>query len=494
MPLAIPDRQLACLILYEKPKGEAAALIGKEPLPLLCVGNRYLVEHQLEWLSDQGFKDIALGLIDRSHATQDLVGNGERWLTRVRHVMDPHHLSFRERLRKGLHGRGNGTLVVEGSAVFRFNFPAELKQTTCFVTAGGELLPVLFIAGEDLQSILGENGPDDLPDLCARVQHRPGVAVETVDAFYHHITHIDAYREMNRGILEHPGQFIFPGSLMEDGIRRGRHVRVSANATLAAPALIGDQAYICGGAVVGSQSFIGDRAYIDSGARVVNSIIAPDTYIGRNTSFEGMYVCRNYIVDLTDKTSTFVDDPFILADLTRRRIWFRGIQRLAAISMLLPALIPFLLLLPLHRLVRGSWLSRRKVLRQPVQRNLKNQFDYQWFHWLHFEFGFFPLDIIPSLWNIARGELNFVGNPPLAEHEIESLDEMWRGDRLRGKAGCTGPAQQLDLDGATPEEILASTMYYNATRSFKGDLVLLARALLPGVHRYQRGKHGIHGT
>ena len=483
MPLEISERDAHSLILYQKPKGDAAGLTGKEPLPLLSVGNRFLVEHQLEWLSDQGFKDITLSHEDRSGSTEQEVAGGARWLTRANHIMDPMNQPFKARLHKALCNLDCGVLIMDGQALIRFDFPMECKQSLCF-SHEGQLLPIVYCAREDLKSLLNAS-MGHFEELCAWLQAN-AAHCQTLDvaAFYHRIDTLENYLALNRLIMDQAGVLSFKGSLSENNVRHGRRLRTAKTTALKGPALIGDEVYICSKVEIGPNAIIGDRSYIDEGASIVDSVVAPDTYVGPNTFFKNKYVCRNYVLDLSEKTSVFIDDPVILADLTRRRSLLRRFQPLLAAMLLLKTLPFLLLLLPIHRILKGQWVSKELILKQPVKRNLKNEFDYQWVPWLRFEFGFFILDLLPSLWNIATGSLNFVGNPPLRKQDLADIDPMWRGDRLRGYAGFTGLVQQLDGSETSSEEVFATVIYYNATRTIKGDLRLFVKALLTGKHRH----------
>jgi len=488
MPVNTPARVLPSLVLYQRPDGEAAKLTGKEPLPLIAVGNRCLVEHQLDWLSDQGFKKVILNMDDRPRAIQSMVRSGARWGTQVIYVESPadRPLPLNERLRKNLAKAEHGILLVDGDSVLDFEIPETLKKSTSFVSTNGQLLPVVFCTDSDLRRILAECKAPDMGGLCAWVAEKLEPVRVEVKAFFHHINGIDAFLEMNRVILAQPDNFSFRGSLVKGGIRRGRRISISEKSTIHEPALIGDQVFIRGNAHIGPNALIGDRCFIDRGAHIMNSVVAPDTYIGRNTSFEGQYVCRNYVVNLADKTTIFIDDPIILADLTRGNDWTRFPRRLLSGVLFLLSIVPMLFLMPLHRLLKGNWVHREKILKQPVQRNLKNDFDYFWHTWHRFEFGIFFLDVLPSFFDIMRGHLNFVGNPPLGEGDFQDMENLMRGDQLRSKAGCTGLVQQLDWESVTPEEVFATIIYYNATRSRKGDALLFLRAFIPGVHRYKR--------
>ncbi len=503
MPVAIPDRGIPTLIIYDKAPEEMEKLTKKEPLPLLPVGNRYLIEHQLEWLGDQGFRNIILSMGDRPQAIEKHIMTGSRWGCEVTHSTDPEYMNIRERLNKHRSHFEEGCLIMDGKSMIHFPFPEKLEITTLFCR-NDYLVSLVYCQKEHLDRFLEESEAkstqglidwiSDNVDEAALVDVKDNIRDEhdQTTLFIHELTSLDAFLAMNAEIMEHPEVLDFKGSKMKYGVRWGRKTHISSDTRLFGPSLIGDSAYVKGETSIGPGAFIGDRSYIEKGAMVRDSVIAPGTYVGRYTRFEGQYVCRNYVLDMKTKTHIIMDDPLILGDMRRSPAWSKGIEQMLAWILLIPASPLILLLAAIHRLLLGSWVVSEKVLLQPVKRNLKGEYDHEWHYWHRFGFGLFLLDFLPGVYNVAKGQLSFVGNPPITPQELETMDESWIEDRLRGKAGCTGPAQQLEWNAATNDEVYVTTIYYTATRSAKGDILLFLKALTPGVHQFKREPY--HGT
>jgi len=426
----------------------------------------------------------ALSLVDRARQTERSVGNGIRWGTRVRYEVEAATTTPQERIRKMAVRAERGALLVDGSALCRFEVPQNLEGSTQFVTEEGFPLPVLFLSGAEMVTLAAQGEGRNLAELLFWAANHLSLAAVAVNAFCSRISNIFTFLDLNREILSRAELITFPSSLDEGEIHGGRRLRISESAVLRGPLLMGDEVYIRKDAEIGPNALIGDRSLIDEGARVANSVIGPDTYIGCNTSFEYQYVSGDYCVDLNNQAAIYIDDPVIIADLTKGAEW-HFLSRLVAGLLGMASLPLLLLLLPVHRLLRGRWMCVGKILKQPLQRNLKNEYELKWQKWHRFEFGLFLLDVIPSLWDICSGRLSFVGNPPLGEQELKQIDDSL-GDWLHGKAGCTGPAQQLDCESLSPTEVFEATVQYNATRSFAGDVRLFLRALIPGVHQGKR--------
>ena len=483
MPVEISDREIPCLLVFDRNREKIEKLNRKDPLPLLSIGNRHLIEHQLEWLNDHGFKTVRISIADRQRETEQFVDDGARWGTRITYSTDPEFLDLKSLLQKHPSDE-KGTLLVDGHAVIKCDFPESFDGSTLFFTEERQL-PLMYLLPDDYEAVQ-ELGANDVDELCRLAADAfPHFKRHTVaeDHFCHVIRDVQAFIDMDKAIQEKPDFFHFKGSTPSPGIQLGRMTSVAPTAKLQPPVLIGDGAFVKQGAEIGPGAFIGDHSFVERGAHIVNTVVAPGTYIGKNTTFENKYICRNYVLDLETETSIFIDDPLILGDLRKTVLWARGLERVVALILFLMLLGPIILLLPLHRILRGCWLVSERILEQPVRKNLRGEYDFHWYQWHRFRFGLFFFDVMPGLLDVARGKLSFVGNPPITEEELNGMDEIFQEERLRGKAGCTGLVQHLDPKTTTADEIFTTSIFYNATRTLKGDVLLFMRALIPGIHR-----------
>ena len=90
---------------------------------------------------------------------------------------------------------------------------------------------------------------------------------------------------------------------------------------------------------------------------------------------------------------------------------------------------------------------------------------------------------LPWLLSVIKGNMNLVGNSPLSQEQVASLEEEWQ--TLRFKA-ATGLFHLWEVEGGedlTWDEILVMENYYAGTRSFLGDAKILFRSLLPGLKK-----------
>jgi exopolysaccharide biosynthesis polyprenyl glycosylphosphotransferase len=88
----------------------------------------------------------------------------------------------------------------------------------------------------------------------------------------------------------------------------------------------------------------------------------------------------------------------------------------------------------------------------------------------------FSLDEIPQIWNIARGEMSWVGPRPAIPQEVE-LYEPWHLQRLRVLPGLTGLWQVSGRNEVPFEEMCLMDIYYIENWSLGLDLQIVLRTI-----------------
>lgn len=92
------------------------------------------------------------------------------------------------------------------------------------------------------------------------------------------------------------------------------------------------------------------------------------------------------------------------------------------------------------------------------------------------------LDELPSLWNVARGEMSLVGPRPLLMEYLERYDRH-QARRHEVKPGITGWAQVTGRNALAWEERLAVDVRYVERVSLKLDLWILKRTVSAVLRR-----------
>lgn len=94
------------------------------------------------------------------------------------------------------------------------------------------------------------------------------------------------------------------------------------------------------------------------------------------------------------------------------------------------------------------------------------------------------IDELPSVVNILRGDLSFVGPRPLPSDN--TINRELGGARLSVRPGLTGLAQVCGNTLLSGAEKLALDLYYIRTHTLAGDLVIVWRTLMTVVRGERR--------
>jgi lipopolysaccharide/colanic/teichoic acid biosynthesis glycosyltransferase len=84
------------------------------------------------------------------------------------------------------------------------------------------------------------------------------------------------------------------------------------------------------------------------------------------------------------------------------------------------------------------------------------------------------LDELPQLFNVVLGDMTLVGPRPAIPYEVESYPP-WYLKRFAVKPGLTGLWQVSGRNERTYEEMVSLDIEYAETRTFLGDLAILAK-------------------
>jgi lipopolysaccharide/colanic/teichoic acid biosynthesis glycosyltransferase len=89
----------------------------------------------------------------------------------------------------------------------------------------------------------------------------------------------------------------------------------------------------------------------------------------------------------------------------------------------------------------------------------------------------FSLDELPSVFNVAKGDLSIVGPRPAQPSEVRNYSE-WEKRRLDTKPGITGLWQVLQWGELNWDSMMELDLVYMENRSFWLDLKIITRALI----------------
>jgi NDP-sugar pyrophosphorylase family protein len=110
---------------------------------------------------------------------------------------------------------------------------------------------------------------------------------------------------------------------IKPGVWAGLRARISPDAELRAPCWIGEDVRVATGAVIGPHAVLEDRSVVERGAEVSESIVGPETFVGRFTELRDAIACGSTLVNWRLHSTIQVPDAFLLCSLARRHSDFR---------------------------------------------------------------------------------------------------------------------------------------------------------------------------
>lgn len=266
------------------------------------------------------------------------------------------------------------------------------------------------------------------------------------------------------------------------GIWISRNVSIHHTAQLQAPVYIGPNCKIEQGARIGPSAVIGEGCIVDEQSSVVNTLVAPGTYIGQGLELDQVIVYRNRLVNARIDTGFLVSESFLLSGLARQKKpglpqrFASSVIALALFTLFAPIALATLAFLWMRR--EGAF-TREQAVRIPAIDDPRSWqvVDYPLFRleapeqagwWTEF-----AAEVWPALFSVARGKLFLVGVKARAPREVEELPSDWKAIYLSSKAGLVSEASVMFGKGPSEDELYTAEAYYSATASLRHDLRLL---------------------
>lgn len=261
------------------------------------------------------------------------------------------------------------------------------------------------------------------------------------------------------------------------GVWVGTRSRISPAATVNAPCWIGQQAWIAAGAVVGPDAIIEEGSCIDQCAEVVNSHVAPITYVGSDVELRNSLAWGGSLLNWTTGSQTEVTDAFLLADISMRAKHRNGslITRAAALFALLISLPVFLFATLRCLLTRQRILVRHRCVPTPMvgdQAAPRSVIHYE----LNGVGGMWRR--LPELWNVALGQFHWVGNRPLTPGQADAMTSEFERLWLAVPSGIFSLSDVEDCSDAYGDTSLAQAAFYATNHGRRENAAILARAII----------------
>jgi NDP-sugar pyrophosphorylase family protein len=475
-----------------------APLDEQHPGSLIPLLDRPFLQHVVEWLVAHGISRIDFVLSHLPEQVERALGDGSRWGGQF-----TYHLA-RDPERPLLALKAIELAPEEGPVLLGWGDRLPLLDLTreaptagrpaprvaCLSRprtdgTGGEWAGWAWLQPELVSALTAGMGEEALGRHLLAQAHERGstVSVGTVLAFRDPEEVLAAHRLVLAG---RTGGLLLAGREIEPGVRVARNVRRHPSVRVVPPVYMAESCRIGPGVQLGPNAVVGAGSVLDERCVVADSVVLPGSYVGAGLELSGVIVDRNRLVNVRVGAAVSVADEFILGSLAPIPAWNTVLARLVARgagAALLLVAVPALaatwcaLVAAGHRPV----VRRRRVLRLPAPADEAQ--------WRTFELRSFGsgdgagpgswkhclLSVLPGLWNVARGEVRFVGVAPRSPDEVDALSRDWRALYLRAKAGLVTEAGILYGAGPTDDELYASEAFYAVAASPLHDVRLLGR-------------------
>jgi NDP-sugar pyrophosphorylase family protein len=253
----------ACLIC---PSGrpDVSALAHFTPLANVPILGKSLLEYWIEHLAGRGAKHIQVLASDRPEMTQELVGDGARWGLRADVTEETRELS------------------------------PDLARTKYPILQKADWLPE----------------PEDMVAL----NHLPGMPQYQLFDSY------DGWFSALKALLPRTSVENCLGMReLRTGVFVSTRANISSSAELRGPCWIGADVTVGSRSVIGPMAILEDRVVIESNCEITNSVVAPETMVGKFTELNESLAWGSTLVNWKTGSVTEISDPFLLCALREPR-------------------------------------------------------------------------------------------------------------------------------------------------------------------------------
>jgi len=456
-------------------------LVHYRPTPLLHIVDKPIIVHIIEFLAHHGFRQFDILLHHLPNRVEDLLSDGSRWGVSI-----SYHL------------------VKNPDRPFAYlQIIAPGWQDMCFLLGRGDLLPRLsseqleiapythgklfmlnqnswsgwgFMPMKLLMKLPTETREDTLVDSVRKqsnlIKVHPYISTRTLR---------DLEKSNQKFINQKERVCMFPTTAheVEPGIWISHGVSIHPGIKVDPPIFIGESCQIKENVHLGPNAIIENNCIIGKDSSIRGSLICQRSFVGESLEIKNCLIDRNFLANLTLKTTMVIRDDFILSGLSNH-LFRTPVRFLECVF----ALFLSLLLLPIYLLLYLQCdLEETDMLYLPAS-------PYRW-EWKTFKWQSFKakegktlnafqewFKRLPLLWNVIKGDVHFIGAAPRSMKDAALLPPDWQKLYLKSKVGLITLA---DLDhGPLPtiDDMYASETYYATRMSYPYDLFLLWRWLM----------------
>lgn len=469
------------------------------PKAMLTLLDRPFLQHVVEFIVARGITRLDFVLSNMPEKVESWFGNGQRWGATIdyhlaRNADQPYQLV------KAIVSNADDdpVLLVHGD---RLPLDAAIENHP----NRGDDMPITYVWGEEAEPESGDShgwtgwswiaaavvrdvpddaGIADLESLCIRKSKSEGRLVEVRRPLSAQ-TYSQLLDSQKRALSDHASGLLVSGREVEPGIWISRNVGLPSSVELIPPVYLGAGSRIGQGSKLGGNVVIGEGSVMDRHCIARDSLIMPGIYVGESLELLDLVVDKNHVVNTRLGANCHVRENFLVGSMEVGPIhdWIAGaISRIAALGLLVGGTPIMMLTAGYLKLFRsGPVLFHKEYVRLPAspdriswpvcQRwSFRSDADGQRRSGI---ISMLLLEFLPALFDIAKGDLHFVGVAPRTVEQLSQLPVDWRELVLRSKAGIVTEASVRFGHAPSDDELYCAEAFYAVNAGIRYDLKLL---------------------
>lgn len=416
------ERKVMCAIIHE--------VEGHVGVGMLDIAGRPLLVRQLQYLRDLGIEDVFIEVAEGPDALERalLLLGSDPLTARVQVIPSAGPLGVAELARRAGCAENELFLAVPASLALHAKVDLRVQTPTRY------RLQAPADTHASGVSVSLENR------LSACVE--PAIAVDSEGWGFQVLNHDHAHTLACAALEGHAPGIIIHGAEIKPGIWFARGARVSAEAQVAGPVLIGADSRVLAGAKIGPRSLLGQGVIVERDASVTEASVGPHTIVGEGTRIRAAHASAQGLISFGEGLHTPVGASLALA--SRSQVGTALFSRLFALLLLVLLATPWLI-----------GLGVQKVLGRPAVRALKTRRGH-----LHIgESGLGIVDLLPALFDVVMGRRDLVG---INDYRALEAASRQPGEPWRAGAIDLSPAM---APGASTQTLLRMWRWYRAHKS-----------------------------
>lgn len=439
-------------------------LCAQEPVSILPIAGKSLLEHVLEAVVELGADQITIAASGNVVELRHLISDGERWGLTINIVSAKTNEAAVDIYRRCQNLHRHDTLIVPCDRIYISSFADIMSEFQIMKNTSVGVISnetgVIFIPIEaDLDSI----NKVATTSLSVQKVHTP--------ADFHSVS-----LAAMSGAL---GPLTLRGKQSAIGLKQGYMTRFHPKCIQSGHVFIGNHCRVHSTCKITGPVVINHGASIDRMTSVENSVILDNSIVGEHLNVTNAIVSGNTIIRVDTGAVIDLSDKFLLSergDSFYEEYCSAPLNRMAGALFTL-LVLPVLLFATVFQCVKTptSVFRRRTFIGNRVNPATSERLEFDIYV---IDNPNSPFRYVPILFAVVSGEIKLFGVSPLTPEESVSRLDGWQKVTVDASAGLIGPTQlYVGMDAPLDERLLSDAMSFQTRKGLSGLIELVVRCI-----------------